>query len=199
MCGCVWRYEASALFLGQLLVTQEWLICNGCCHSPAVAPGDMCTVTNAHTLACSCWNPQHRSSKRPQILYMHTVLYCAYVQVAQHFEAVTNLGFFINTHHLSPFHDKNLSCFVYVCVCVSFFPFSCEWSCSVNGVLSFLPPEHSGCGEVYPGPDEPDAGPEFLLQPVPRDGLWQAKRVQGHLQHSLQVTQCYYLWRVCRI
>lgn len=50
MCGCIWRYEASALFLGQLLVTQEWLICNGCCHSPAVAPGDDCTVTNAHTL-----------------------------------------------------------------------------------------------------------------------------------------------------
>lgn len=48
MCECVWGYEAALLFLGQLLVTQEWLICNGCCHSPAMAPGDGCTVTNVH-------------------------------------------------------------------------------------------------------------------------------------------------------
>lgn len=52
-CECVWGYEAALLFPGQLLVTQEWLICNGCCHSPAVAPGDGCTVTNAHTLTLS--------------------------------------------------------------------------------------------------------------------------------------------------
>lgn len=52
-CVCVsvsGGYEADLLFPGQLLVTQEWLICNGCCHSPAVAPGDGCAVTNAHTL-----------------------------------------------------------------------------------------------------------------------------------------------------
>lgn len=71
-----------------------------------------------------------------------------------------------------------------------FSPFTCEWSCSLNIVLSFLPPEHSGRGEVHPGPDEPHARPEHLLQPVPGDGLRQAKRVQGHLQHGLQVTLC---------
>lgn len=161
MCGCVWRYEASALFLGQLLVTQEWLICNGCCHSPAVAPGDGCAVTNAHALTCSLWRRHtevqniHKSAltcKEPGVL----VLY-------QH-----------SFQHL----------LWKLCFC----PFTCEWSCSLNSVLSFLPPEHRGGGEVHPGPDEPHARPEYLLQPVPRDGLRQAKGVQGHLQHGLQVT-----------
>ena len=53
MCECVWGCEAALLFPGQLLVTQEWLICNGCCHSPAVAPGDGRAVTNAHALTFS--------------------------------------------------------------------------------------------------------------------------------------------------
>lgn len=61
MCECVWGYEAALLFLGQLLVTQEWLICNGCCHSLALAPGDGCTVTNAHTLTFSLRT--HRAHK----------------------------------------------------------------------------------------------------------------------------------------
>lgn len=50
-----------------------------------------------------------------------------------------------------------------------------------------LPAEHCGGGEVHPGSDEPHAGPECLLQPVPGDGLRQAQGVQGHLQHGLQV------------
>lgn len=54
-------------------------------------------------------------------------------------------------------------------------------------IASVLPAEHCGGGEVHPGSDEPDAGPELLLQPVPGDGLRQAQGVQGHLQHGLQV------------
>lgn len=49
MCECVWGYEAALLFLGQLLVTQEWLICNGCCHSPAAALGDEWSSKHTHT------------------------------------------------------------------------------------------------------------------------------------------------------
>lgn len=92
MCGCVWRYEASALFLGQLLVTQEWLICNGCCHSPAVAPGDGCAVTNAHALTCSLWR-------------RHTEVQNIHKSVRFHARSLACVescsfggGFFINTH-----------------------------------------------------------------------------------------------------
>ena len=37
--------------------------------------------------------------------------------------------------------------------------------------LSLFSSEHRGGGEVHPGSDEPDAGPQCLLQPVPGDGV----------------------------
>lgn len=37
--------------------------------------------------------------------------------------------------------------------------------------LACFPPEHGGGGEVHPGSHEPDAGPECLFQPVPRNGV----------------------------
>lgn len=66
---CDWGYEAAPLFPDQLLVTQEWLICNGCCHSPAVAPSDGYAVTNSHTHSLlSVRTPtRYRSSKHTNV------------------------------------------------------------------------------------------------------------------------------------
>ena len=37
--------------------------------------------------------------------------------------------------------------------------------------LSLFSLEHRGGGKVHPGSDEPDAGPQCLLQPVLGDGV----------------------------
>lgn len=65
--------------------------------------------------------------------------------------------------------------------------FSINPTQTMIAIAYFLLAEHCGGGEVHPGSDELDAGPERLLQPVPGDGLRQTQRVQGHLQHGLQV------------
>lgn len=83
-CECVWGYEAALLFPGQLLVTQEWLICNGCCHSPAVAPGDGCTVTNVHTLTLSLRAHTTQKFKTHAQKYVHS-RWCTYIQRIKHF------------------------------------------------------------------------------------------------------------------
>lgn len=205
---CFWGYEASLLFPGQLLVTQEWLICNGCCHSAAVAPGDGCTVINAHAY----FQPENTHNTE---VYTHVdALTLIHLHTKNHpflqYGVSTSDKLSSSSHQSSRRwqidkwswrHPVILADWIWPttalqCSCISlsvplsvFLFWKLKWNQATNALHLFLPPEHSGGGEVHPGSNEPDARPECLLQPVPGDGLWQAKGVQGDLQHSVQVKE----------
>lgn len=193
MCECVWRYEAALLFLGQLLVTQEWLIGNGCCHSPAVAPGDGCAVKNAHTLTFSLW--KHTKTK---IKTHMNVCSCWFTYTKESFivpiqcynfwqalwrqssiqpmvqPQVTNRQ--VNFQIWLSNHIKCSPVIFYHFLPCPVLHFCVLWkqNQTLIAVPLFLPPEHSGSREVHPGSNEPHARPECLLQPIPWDGLRQA-------------------------
>ncbi len=143
-----------------------------------------------HTHSLSAWeHTQHRSSKHTQICAL-TLIHLHTKNHPFHQYSVTTSDKLPCTSHQSSrrwqidkwswSHPVILALQQTGSDCMKSSPalFFCLLLCLFS---LCLPPEHGGSGEVHPGSNEPNARPECLLQPVPRDGLRQAQRVQGYL------------------